>query len=114
MLCNKVTCCVIVLIPVQAIAKLGWMEALPIQKAAIPLAISGKDILARARTGSGKTAAYAIPVIQKILSTKHVSIFFVASCLLSVYQLFCHTLLTSSCPLVFALFRMRQSSNVWY
>ena len=40
---------------------------------AIPLALENKDILARARTGSGKTAAYCIPVVQKVLSAKEVS-----------------------------------------
>jgi len=57
---------------VQAVAKLGWENPLPIQEKAIPLALQGKDILARARTGSGKTAAYAVPIVQKILSTKQV------------------------------------------
>jgi ATP-dependent RNA helicase DDX56/DBP9 len=56
----------------QAIAKLGWAEPTLIQEKAIPLSIEGKDVLARARTGSGKTAAYAIPVIQKILTSKQV------------------------------------------
>uniref|UniRef100_A0A672IAF4 Probable ATP-dependent RNA helicase DDX56 n=1 Tax=Salarias fasciatus TaxID=181472 RepID=A0A672IAF4_SALFA len=41
-----------------------------IQEKAIPLALEGKDLLARARTGSGKTAAYAIPIIQRILTAK--------------------------------------------
>lgn len=41
-----------------------------IQENAIPLLIEGKDVLVRARTGSGKTAAFAIPVIQKILNSK--------------------------------------------
>jgi ATP-dependent RNA helicase DDX56/DBP9 len=45
----------------------GWARPTLIQEAAIPLALQGKDILARAKTGSGKTAAYALPVIQKIL-----------------------------------------------
>jgi ATP-dependent RNA helicase DDX56/DBP9 len=35
----------------------------------IPLALVGKDILSRARTGSGKTATYAIPILNKILTT---------------------------------------------
>ncbi|XP_004349501.2 ATP-dependent RNA helicase dbp9 [Capsaspora owczarzaki ATCC 30864] len=52
----------------RAIAKLGWSRPTLIQAKAIPLALQGKDILARARTGSGKTAAYAIPVIQRILA----------------------------------------------
>ena len=34
---------------------------------ALPLALKGKDIIAKARTGSGKTGAYAIPILQKIL-----------------------------------------------
>jgi len=39
-----------------------------VQAAAIPLAINGRDIVARAKTGSGKTAAYVIPIIHQILS----------------------------------------------
>lgn len=54
----------------EAISKLGWSQPTPIQEKAIPLALQGKDILARAQTGSGKTAAYAIAVIQKLLHLK--------------------------------------------
>ncbi|XP_076461851.1 putative ATP-dependent RNA helicase DDX56 [Babylonia areolata] len=54
----------------KAIAKLGWTEPTPIQEKAIPLSLEGKDVLARARTGSGKTAAFAIPVVQKLLLAK--------------------------------------------
>ncbi|XP_061178453.1 probable ATP-dependent RNA helicase DDX56 [Saccostrea echinata] len=57
----------------KAISHLGWSEPTPIQEKAIPLALEGKDILARARTGSGKTAAFCIPVIQKILTAKQTS-----------------------------------------
>lgn len=56
----------------QAVADLGWSQPTLIQEKAIPLALEGKDLLARARTGSGKTAAYAIPVIQRILASKQV------------------------------------------
>lgn len=56
----------------QAVADLGWSRPTLIQEKAIPLALEGKDLLARARTGSGKTAAYAIPVIQRILASKQV------------------------------------------
>lgn len=56
----------------QAISKSGWRKPTPIQEKAIPLALEGKDVLARARTGSGKTAAFCIPVIQKILAAKQV------------------------------------------
>uniref|UniRef100_A0A3Q3RW04 Probable ATP-dependent RNA helicase DDX56 n=1 Tax=Mastacembelus armatus TaxID=205130 RepID=A0A3Q3RW04_9TELE len=54
----------------KAVADLGWSEPTLIQEKAIPLALEGKDLLARARTGSGKTAAYAVPVIQRILASK--------------------------------------------
>ncbi|CAB1418392.1 unnamed protein product [Pleuronectes platessa] len=54
----------------KAVADLGWSQPTLIQEKAIPLALEGKDILARARTGSGKTAAYAMPVIQRILASK--------------------------------------------
>jgi len=57
----------------SAIAKQKWKEPTPIQEKAIPLALSGKDILARARTGSGKTAAFLIPALQKILEDKQAS-----------------------------------------
>lgn len=54
----------------QGIAKLGWETPTTIQEKAIPLLLEGKDLLIRARTGSGKTAAFAIPMIQKILKHK--------------------------------------------
>ncbi|XP_020327934.1 putative ATP-dependent RNA helicase DDX56 isoform X1 [Oncorhynchus kisutch] len=54
----------------KALADLGWAQPTLIQEKAIPLALEGKDILARARTGSGKTAAYAVPIIQRILTSK--------------------------------------------
>uniref|UniRef100_A0A1A9WB01 RNA helicase n=1 Tax=Glossina brevipalpis TaxID=37001 RepID=A0A1A9WB01_9MUSC len=54
----------------KAISKLGWTEPTLIQEAAIPLLLEGKDVIVKARTGSGKTAAFALPLIQKILNTK--------------------------------------------
>ncbi|XP_075063348.1 putative ATP-dependent RNA helicase DDX56 isoform X2 [Mixophyes fleayi] len=54
----------------KAIADLGWAKPTLIQEKAIPLAMDGKDLLARARTGSGKTAAYLIPIIQNLLQSK--------------------------------------------
>ncbi|XP_041825411.1 probable ATP-dependent RNA helicase DDX56 [Melanotaenia boesemani] len=54
----------------KAVADLGWSRPTLIQEKAIPLALEGKDLLARARTGSGKTAAFAVPVIQRILASK--------------------------------------------
>lgn len=57
----------------QAISQLGWAEPTLIQETAIPLLLEGKDVLMRARTGSGKTAAFTVPVIQKILNLKNIS-----------------------------------------
>uniref|UniRef100_A0A8C7C595 RNA helicase n=1 Tax=Neovison vison TaxID=452646 RepID=A0A8C7C595_NEOVI len=54
----------------QAVADLGWSRPTLIQEKAIPLALEGKDLLARARTGSGKTAAYALPALQLLLHRK--------------------------------------------
>ena len=44
----------------------GWEQPSPIQEAAIPGALLGRDILARAKNGTGKTGAYTIPVLQQI------------------------------------------------
>lgn len=54
----------------EAIARLGWKEPTLIQEKAVPYMLEGKDLLARARTGSGKTGAFVIPAIQKILESK--------------------------------------------
>lgn len=57
----------------RALADMGFARPTLVQVKAIPIALENRDILARARTGSGKTAAYCIPVLQKILSAKAVS-----------------------------------------
>jgi len=54
----------------KAIAKLGWVEPTLIQERAVPLIMEGKDLLARGRTGSGKTGAFCVPLIQRILEVK--------------------------------------------
>merc|ERR1712029_983858 len=54
----------------KAVAKNGWSEPTAIQEKAIPLILEGRDVLARGRTGSGKTGAFALPAIQKVLTTK--------------------------------------------
>lgn len=50
----------------KAVADMGFTEPSPIQKEAIPLALQGKDIVGMAQTGTGKTAAFAIPSLEKI------------------------------------------------
>lgn len=50
----------------QAIAEVGYEEATPIQSEAIPVILTGADVIGLAQTGTGKTAAFAIPVIEKI------------------------------------------------
>lgn len=49
---------------------MGWLQPTLIQEAAIPLLLEGKDVVVRARTGSGKTAAFALPLLQKLLNSK--------------------------------------------
>lgn len=44
----------------------GWEKPSPIQEASIPIALSGKDVLARAKNGTGKTGAYCIPVLEQV------------------------------------------------
>lgn len=56
----------------RAIVQLKFTQPTPVQAKVIPVALAGKDILARARTGSGKTAAFVVPIVQKILQSKDV------------------------------------------
>ena len=55
---------------IEAISYMGFEEASPIQEKAIPAAISGKDVLAVAQTGTGKTAAFTLPILHNILKNK--------------------------------------------
>ena len=52
----------------SAIAKMGFEKLTPIQTKAIPEALAGKDIIGQAQTGSGKTFAFAIPILNKIFT----------------------------------------------
>lgn len=54
----------------EGIDSLGFEEATPIQEQAIPIILKGKDLIASAQTGTGKTAAFLLPVIQKIIEQK--------------------------------------------
>lgn len=50
----------------KAISQMGFEAATPIQEQAIPLAMAGRDIIGQSQTGTGKTAAFGIPLIEKI------------------------------------------------
>src|SRR5688572_18337689 len=52
---------------VATLASLGYEEPTPVQREAIPLIVSGRDVLAQASTGTGKTAAFALPLIQHLV-----------------------------------------------
>ena len=54
----------------QAVEKIGFEEATPIQSATIPLALEGKDVIGQAQTGTGKTAAFGLPMLDKIDTEK--------------------------------------------
>ena len=49
---------------IRAVEELGWLLPTPVQAEAIPLVLGGGDVLAAAETGSGKTGAFALPVLQ--------------------------------------------------
>lgn len=51
----------------EACDALGWKKPSPIQVQSIPLALEGRDLIGLAQTGSGKTAAFAIPILQALL-----------------------------------------------
>jgi ATP-dependent RNA helicase RhlE len=54
----------------RGIADLGFETPTPIQNAAIPIGLAGRDVLACAMTGSGKTAAFMLPVLQRLLAER--------------------------------------------
>ncbi len=59
------------IVPIQkALAEEGYTQPTPIQEQAIPIALQGKDVLGCAQTGTGKTAAFAIPILQLLHGTK--------------------------------------------
>lgn len=54
----------------KALAAMGYSAPTPIQEKAIPLALKGADILGSAQTGTGKTAAFAIPLVEAVLRSQ--------------------------------------------
>ena len=58
----------------QAIASQNWKKPTLVQSKAIPLALDGRDVLAKAKTGSGKTSVYVLPLLEAILKRKQVCV----------------------------------------
>lgn len=57
---------------VNALTDMGFEEPSPIQAATIPLVLEGNDVIGQAQTGTGKTAAFGIPLVQSIHDFKHI------------------------------------------
>ena len=76
----------------------GWEKPSPIQEASIPIALSGRDILARAKNGTGKTGAFTIPILEQMDPSKDyiqggsimiyvIKSIYIAVTILSAYQM---------------------------
>jgi ATP-dependent RNA helicase DeaD len=50
----------------QAVARAGWSTLMPVQARAIPYLLAGRDLMVQSRTGSGKTGAYLLPILDRI------------------------------------------------
>src|SRR5262245_9526121 len=57
----------------RSLAAEGYVTATPVQAKAIPPALEGRDVLGCAQTGTGKTAAFALPILQRLSSAKPAS-----------------------------------------
>ena len=51
----------------RAIHELGYRHPTPIQAQAIPVVMQGRDVMGAAQTGTGKTAGFALPILQRLL-----------------------------------------------
>src|SRR3954454_6982386 len=56
----------------RALDEIGYLNPTPVQLATYQVAISGRDLIVQARTGTGKTAAFAIPLVDKIVRNEPV------------------------------------------
>ena len=58
----------------KAVAELKFVEPTPVQAAAIPLALEGRDLRVTAQTGSGKTAAFVLPILHRLIGPAKVRV----------------------------------------
>jgi ATP-dependent RNA helicase DeaD len=56
----------------QAVGRAGWQELMPVQARAIPYLLAGRDLMVQSRTGSGKTGAFLLPILDRIESKRNV------------------------------------------
>jgi len=54
----------------QAVRRAGWKELMPVQKRSIPYLLNQRDVMVQARTGSGKTGAYLLPMLERLDAMK--------------------------------------------
>ncbi len=57
----------------QALAGMGYSQPTPIQAEAIPIALAGRDLMGAAQTGTGKTAGFSLPILQRLLPQQSAS-----------------------------------------
>src|SRR5918998_1580388 len=51
----------------ETVSRIGFLHPTPIQAAVVPVALTGKDVIGLAQTGSGKTAAFVLPMAEKLV-----------------------------------------------
>ena len=57
----------------RAVAEMGYESMTPIQEQAIPVVLTGQDVMGAAQTGTGKTAAFSLPLLQRLLKHENSS-----------------------------------------
>ena len=76
----------------KAVAELKFVEPTPVQAAAIPLALEGRDLRVTAQTGSGKTAAFVLPILNRLIGPAKIRVSIKALILLPTRELAQQTL----------------------
>jgi ATP-dependent RNA helicase RhlE len=57
----------------RAVAEMGYETMTPIQAQAIPVVLQGRDVMGAAQTGTGKTAAFTLPLLQRMMKHENAS-----------------------------------------